>query len=800
MNDLENYHGQVIEHRPANFETPPESAGHSTSNLIMGVLRRWYIVLLVFFVMCAIGLPAIWLSIKPLYSVTGVIRVVPVLANILTGEADKGGILNYDTFMNTHAQMITSSRVVQNVADALIVKNLSFFKDPPTPLVTKISQKLKNIKTKPEPASILKQAISDGIISAAPARRTELIMVTMKSTNAAEAKQIVDAFISTYKDVEENVSTQDQNRQLTVLEDEHNMLAVRLKSQREKITSLAQEFGSKSTTTLDKRQEIKLDRIGMLLTEVTKWEAKRISLEAQVEVLKNRLELPDANTQEQATEQEKLAAEVQQPVDANDPARRSYINADPTLNAFIANLTQLEQELIVAELRFAPANPELRDKAVVIETLKERIEQRKTEVGEMYDGFMAKTIAEAEKEKLLNAENELANAQAELELIRAYEQRFKDMLAQEDIETIDVGRRQLNIEDLQDELSSTKETYEKYGWRIQELEMERKRRARISVADNANVAHIRDKRVKYSAALVFGAFACGMLLAFLRDRADQRLRTPDDVARRIGIRIIGTTTSSDTIKRAALPRQIAGDYQTIRANLRLLNGDRMPKKLVVTSPGLREGKTTFAINLAISMSRSGNKVLLIDGDLRKPDIAHLLNISDGSKGLRDVLFGGDFDQAVCFVPSIGLDVLAPNSRDGADAYELLALPGAAQRINTISQKYDHVIIDTPPMLAFPDALVWAKMADGVILTSFAGHTTAPDLREATEKLAQINVNVLGTVLSNVDTAHSYYRYGHNYHAPNTRSRKNAKRAGANLLSSMQSRKRKKPADGTPNGN
>jgi len=797
MSDLEKYHGQVIEQRPANFETPPESTGHSTSNLIMGVLRRWYIVLLIFFVMCAIGIPAIWLLIKPLYSVTGAIRVVPSLPKILTGEADRGEILNYDTFMNTQAQMITSSRVVQRAATDLADKNLAYFENEPTGFVTKLKQTLKNTRAKPESASILKQAISNGVISAAPARRTELIKVTMTSTNKGEAGQIVDAFISAYMAIEGDSATEGQDQQLRILTDQHNFLAGKLKTDRARIKTLADEFGSKSPTTLDKRQEIKLDRIGMLLSEVTRWEAKRISLEAQVEVLKNRLELPDANTQEQTTEQEKLATEVEQAVDANDPTRRSYINADLTLNAFIANLTQLEQELIVAELRFAPTNPELRDKAVVIETLKERIEQRKTEVGEMYDGFMAKKIAEAEKEKLLNAENELANAQAELELTGAYEQRFKVMLAQEDIETIDVGRRQLEMEELQEELSLTKETYDRIGRRIDELEMERKRSARIYVAYDADVASIRDKRVKYSAALVFGAFACGMLLAFLRDRADQRLRTPDDVARRIGIRIIGTTTSSDTIKRALLPKQIAGDYQTIRANLRLLNGDRMPKKLVVTSPGLREGKTTFAINLAISMSRSGKKVLLIDGDLRKPDIAHLLNISDGSKGLQDVLFGREFDQAVCFVPSVGLDVLAPNSRDGADAYELLALPGAAQRINTISQKYDHVIIDTPPMLAFPDALVWAKMADGVILTSFAGHTTAPDLREANEKLAQINVNVLGTVLSNVDTAHSYYRYRHNYHAQNTRSRKSNKRAGANLLSSMQSRKRKKPADGTP---
>ncbi|MHC4655315.1 MAG: polysaccharide biosynthesis tyrosine autokinase [Planctomycetota bacterium] len=790
MSDLEQYRSHVIEQRPVSFEAPPESDSHSTSNLIKGVLRRWYIVLLIFFVICAVGIPAIWLSIEPLYRVTGAIKVAPILESIMKDEADTGGI-SYQSFMHTQAEMIASPRVVQRAADDLADKNLTFFEYGPTDFVTKLKQAMKNAKTKPEPASILKQAISKGIIGAASDRRTELIKVTMKSTNKKEAGQIVNALIDAYMAVEAPISTRGQDRKLTVLEDEQKVLAVKLKSQRKEINDLAQEFGSKSQTTLNKRQEIKLERVGMLLSEVTRQEAHRILLEAQVDVLKGRLESPDANAYTQTTEKEKLAGEVEQLVDPNGPMRREYINTDPILSAFTNNLAQLEQALIVATQRLAPTNPELKDKADVIEKLKERIEQRKKEVGEMYDGFLAKKIAEVEKGKLIKAKNELANVLAELELTKATEQRLKDMLDQEDTETIVVGRLQLDIEELQDELNLTKERYSTVRQRIEELKMERKRPARVSVAYYADIASafILDKRIKYTMALMFGAMACGMLLAFLRDKADLRLRTPDDVVKRIGIRIIGTTTSSDTIKRGALPKQILGDYLTIRANLRLLNGDRMPKKLVVTSPGMREGKTTFAINLATSMSRSGKKVLLIDGDLRKPDVAHMLTLPKGSRGLQDVLLGRkQYDLAVCSMPATDLDVLAADSRNRDNACELLVLPGARQRINAISEKYDHVIIDTPPVLAFPDALVWAKIADAVILTSFAGQTKAPDLREATEKLVQINVKVLGTVLSNVEAGHSYYRYGYNYYAQNARSKKNAKQAAAKLLLPMQSQK------------
>jgi capsular exopolysaccharide synthesis family protein len=789
MGNLEKYNSHVIEQRLANFETPPGSDSTSTSNLIMGVIRRWYIVLLVFFLTCAIGIPAIWFSIEPLYSVTGSIRIAPHSPNPVT-EADSGNIPNYANFMNTQAEIITSSRIVQNVADDLADKNLSFFENEPTGLVMKLKQILGKSKAKPEPASILKQAISSGAIRAASDRSTELIKITMKNANAEEAKTIVDAFIKAYKADQVASYNEEEWQKITTLEDKAKILAEDLKSRHEQIDALAKKYGTKSSTTLDKHQEIKLERMGMILSKITEWEACRIDLEAKVEELTKRLESSDANNEEeQTTSRQKLVTEVQQPVDQNGLTRSAYINADPTLNAFIANRTLLEQELIIESQRKQPTNPDLLEKAKAIEELNELIKRRRMEVGEMYDGYMAKQFAETEKNKLLNEKKQLTNLQEELALASALEKRFKSMFDAVEVETHDMGLRQMEIENLKFQLRLDQEIYDTIRRRISVLDVGRSRPARISVAYSAEIGPIRDKRIKYIMALMFGSMACGMMLAFLKDKADLRLRTPDDVVERIGIRIIGTTTSSDTVKRPFLSKQLAGDYQTIRANLRLLNGDIEPKMLVIASPGMREGKTTFAINLATSMSKSGKKVLLIDGDLRKPDIAYILDLPKGSRGLQDVLFGRKkYDQVVCSISATGLDVLAADSRNRDDACELLALPGVQQRINTISEKYDHVIIDTPPVLAFPDALLWAKMADGVILTSFASQTTAPDLREAIEKFNQIKAKILGTVLSNVRACHSYYRYGRNYYAQNARLRKNAKRAKVQLLLPTKTKK------------
>jgi tyrosine-protein kinase Etk/Wzc len=190
---------------------------------------------------------------------------------------------------------------------------------------------------------------------------------------------------------------------------------------------------------------------------------------------------------------------------------------------------------------------------------------------------------------------------------------------------------------------------------------------------------------------------------------------------------------------------------------------------------MREGKTTFAINLATSIAWSGKSVLLIDGDLRKPDIAPLLNIPVEARGLQDVMTGRVRRAAVYSVPSSRLDVLAPNPESPGDVFEMISSPRAAQRIEAISQKYDHVIIDTPPVLAFTDALVWAKMAGAVVLTTFAGQTKAPELKEAKKRLTEIGVKILGTVLGNVDPDHGYFRYARGYYSRSGRSSRRARR-------------------------
>ena len=734
MNNLEKYLDQVIEQKPVVYETPSQSPQMPQSSIVQAILRRWYIALFVALALCGVGMPAVWLLIKPKYVVVGAMNVSPVVTDILTGKTDYREATSYREFVNTQVVRLLSGPMLQNTADRLKDLNLAFFSAAPRTTMDKIKNMLGIDRGTHDIATVLKDAIDRNVITAASIPLTTLVAVTMKDENADEAKRIVDTFLDVYEETYGKRSSQEEKDTRSSLEKNQASFLSRIRDLRAQIKVLT---SANVTTDLTALQAMEVGVQAKLLAERTDLEVKKIDLETSIALLQTK----------------KAAISPEQEVAAS----REYVNSDPTVKEFSTNIVTMERDLLISRKSLSAENPGLKRQEELVADFKKTLEDRRKELEKEFSEGLDKKLEEAAQQKL-------KDAQAELEGLKVHLKNIDERLGAQEQKTQKIGRDNSDIQDLQSELNLNNTLNEQVSQRLKTLEMEQQQQqqSRISRDRSAEIDRVEDKRIKYSAALVLAALGCGCGLALLRDKADKTLQNPEDVSRHLGLPLLGTTTSSRTVRPELFAEQIAGDYQTIRTNMGLATSGGMPRRIAVSSAGTKEGKTTFAVNLATSLAKAGKKVLLIDGDLRKPDIRYMLNLPNGTAGVQEVLLGEDPSQIVRTIPGTGLHVLVANSRSLADVYELLTSPTAAEQIERLCREYDHVIVDTPPALAFPDALVWAKLTDAVVLVGFAGQTTSTDLKEARDRFLRIRARVLGAILSNVPADQSLYRYNYGY--------------------------------------
>lgn len=204
-------------------------------------------------------------------------------------------------------------------------------------------------------------------------------------------------------------------------------------------------------------------------------------------------------------------------------------------------------------------------------------------------------------------------------------------------------------------------------------------------------------------------------------------------------------------------------YRTIRTNIQFASSADQPmKSLVITSSGPGEGKSTTAANLAVVFANSGQSVLLIDADMRKPTIDRTFQLSNRI-GLSNVLSTDmAFNEAIqrSVVPNLNIMTSGPKAPNPS---ELLGSIRMDQLIKDLRQNYDLIIFDMPPVVAVTDAQIIASKADGTLLVVREDVTRKDSLQKARELLTMVNANVLGAVYngSTDESDQGYYYYGTN---------------------------------------
>lgn len=270
----------------------------------------------------------------------------------------------------------------------------------------------------------------------------------------------------------------------------------------------------------------------------------------------------------------------------------------------------------------------------------------------------------------------------------------------------------------------------------------------------------------------------GALLAYLvvvaRLRLDTRIRRPDDVTDLTEHGLIGTIPRSRDLRQrlhsAGLLSGAVGEaLRHLRTNLVFADPDHAPRSVVVTSPQPGEGKSTVSALLARSLALRGEKVVLVDGDLRRPMVAKLFDISSGV-GLTQVLSGSvPLREAIVETDTPNLYVL-PAGRIPHNPSEVVGSERMRQMLEHLSKTHV-VVVDAPPALPVTDALILAQRVDGVIVVTLMGKTRKEQLGRALELAGGVNARVLGVVLNGIPQGRAAGVYGYETYGYETHHRK-----------------------------
>jgi capsular exopolysaccharide synthesis family protein len=438
---------------------------------------------------------------------------------------------------------------------------------------------------------------------------------------------------------------------------------------------------------------------------------------------------------------------------------------DATLREYQVELSTLKRQYAEASASFTPAHPKIAKVQAQINAVQSGLDKRRSYI-------------------VTRVRNEFEGARRREELLAAdYGAQVRLMSSQAD----KVGH--YNI--LKREVDSTRQLYESMLQRVKESGIASALRASnihvIEAAEPPNAPY-KPVLVLNSGLGLLAGFVIAVAIAFMRDRADRRIQAPGDVGLYLNVSELGVIPSDENARRKSRRLLRSGATSTALApaeKLELVTFEHRhsaiaeafrvtltsilfsgqqgtpPRVLALSSAAPSEGKTTVLANLAIALAQAGQRVVLIDGDMRHPRIHDIFDI-ENTAGLSEVLAGKTMlTVRETRVPNLYL-LPAGGSSDG----NLLFKPALGELIKRLRNEFDMVLIDTPPMLQMPDARVLGRHADAMILVIRAARTSRDAARLACARLAEDGVPLLGTILTDwnakASVAYGYDSYKYTY--------------------------------------
>lgn len=387
-------------------------------------------------------------------------------------------------------------------------------------------------------------------------------------------------------------------------------------------------------------------------------------------------------------------------------------------------------------------------------------------------------LSSAEREFARELSNLVVSSEAELREALEQERNLSALLSEARAEAFEVEKKKLELDRLKGESENTKRQYDSVFKRLKDIELSgllRTSNVRVLDAARPSLAPVRPNVPQGVLMGLLAGLVLGIGLALLLDFLDTSVMTQHDIEDRLGLTFLGFVPSIDETapgsKDLHIHREpkslIAECTRSIRTNLLFMSPDKPFRRMLVTSSGPQEGKSTTVINLAIAMAQSGSKVLIVDTDMRRPRLHKAFGVPN-DVGVSSLVVGeGRIEDAIKTTDVPGVYVL-PCGPVPPNPAELQHTRAFSELLEELSRRFDKVILDSPPVGAVADAVVLATQVDGVVVVLKAGQTNADVALRTVRTLRDVKANIYGGILNDVNLKHSkygdyYYGYAYKYY-------------------------------------
>jgi polysaccharide biosynthesis transport protein len=669
---------------------------------------------------------------QAVYVATARIEIDPSNASILPfqGGMDPYGYeVDSENYIETQSRILTSETLALQTIRSSGLGARPEFASSSGPSEAVAIGSLENQKRPPELGAFL------GSLGVKRVPTSRLMDVSFESTDPQFAARIVNEHIKNYQDQNIRSHYDETTRATTWLRNELDEL--RIKVQESEDQRIAYERKNQIWT-LDDKSNITTQRLADVNKALTDAQDERMKRESLFQFAK-----------------------------AGDIADVPQLRENPAFQALILKRQNATEEYNSALSQYGPNFPSVL-----------RLQAQLKDIDQLIQKENVNTLnrIEIDYREALQRENMLVQA-----------------LDEQKVEANAMAERMVEYNILKREAEASKTLYDGLMTKLKEVGISSAlQSSNIRVVDPAMIPTYpsRPAKARNIALSFLVGLVGGIGLALMREYLDNTVKTPDDIetlARlpslavvpqfagsngngsrkrlRTGISTNGHEKRIELVAQHLPKSQMSEAFRALRTSLLLSQPGRPPQVILVTSALPREGKTTAAANLAVTLAQLGDSTVLVDADLRKPGVGRLLNMASGKyAGLSSYLAGvSSLDLVIVPHPDIPNLAAIPTGPLPPNPADLLSSHKLAEAIAELRTKFKFVVIDSPPVMAATDAVIVSVQTDGVLLVVRSGETPKEAFTRTRDLLVSVKCHILGVVLNAVDSGAPDYYYSYRYY-------------------------------------